>query len=223
MDLGQLCRRRLDYLLLVLPGEVPPGVGADIGQPAPLVHAKFAHTDFNIQPVVILGVDATPRQVLPLHHLVDLLATLDLCNQLSPRIGEFAQEALVPLGRVCVAASRPLSSPDADEDANLAARPLVHHGLVESGQGRVEVARAVVVKHRLADLDGLEGKADGAGCPPGLPDGAVELGGWLSPRVIGAQHGRRAAFRGALVNGRHSTGRVNQPRPQPETCGGGGR
>jgi len=187
VNLGQLRRCALHHPVFLISGEVVLSVGANVGQPVPLVHAKLPHADFDVEPVVVLWIDAPARQVLFLHLFVDLFAPLDLRNQLAPSLSKFAQEAFIPQRRVRVTAPWSLARAEADEDANFTARPLIYHSLVQSNHGGIEVPCTVIVKHGLANLDWLKRKTDSACCSASLPDLAVKFRSRLTSRIIGAQ------------------------------------
>jgi hypothetical protein len=85
--------------------------------------------------------------VLAHHVLVNLLATLDLGDQLPTRLGKIAQEAFIPHLRIRIAALGPSASTDANKDTHFATGPLVDHSFVQGFWTRVESADTVIVKN----------------------------------------------------------------------------
>lgn len=146
--------------------------------------------------------------MFPDHVLVNLLAPLDLGDQLPSRLGEVAEKSFIPHLRVRIAASGASSGTDTDENAYFPSWPLVHHGLVQGFGTGVESANTVVMEDRLADLNWLESEANRAGCATGLPDLAVEFGGWLASGVVGSENGGRRAPRRSLVHSSNSADAV---------------
>jgi len=112
----------------------------------PLVHAKLAHANLDVEAVVVFGVDSPSRQVLAHHVFVDNLAALNLGDQSPPRLGKLSEEPLVPHLLVGVARLGPLAGADTDKATDLSAGPFVYHGFVERLGRRIERAHPVVVK-----------------------------------------------------------------------------
>lgn len=138
--------------------------------------------------------------MLPDHVLVNLLAPLNLGNQPPSRLGKVAEKSFIPHLRVRIAASGASSGTDTDENAYFPSWPLIHHSLVQGFGTGVESTDTIVMEDRLTDLNGLESEANRAGCATGLPDLAVEFGGWLASGVVGSKNGGRRASRRSLVH-----------------------
>jgi hypothetical protein len=80
LNLGKFDSGVKDLLLDFRFGEVATGVGADIHQPVPFVHAKLSHAHFNVQSVVVILDHVALGQMLPEHISMDVLAPLNLCD-----------------------------------------------------------------------------------------------------------------------------------------------
>lgn len=179
VNLGELDAGVEDRLLHLRTDQVAPGVGADIGQPAPFIHSKLPHANLDVQTVVIVLIHVALGQMVPDHLQVDILAALDFGNQSSSRLGERAQriseEVLPPLMALAVGSRRALAGSHTDEDANFPPGPLVDRRLIQNLRRRIVRTRSLVDKDMLSDLDGFERKSGGRGCPTSLPDRAIEL------------------------------------------------
>lgn len=179
LNLGELDAGVENRLLHLRPDQIAPGIGADIGQPAPFVHPELPHAHLDVQAVVIVLAHVALWQVLPDHLHVDVLAAFDFRNQPSSRLGERAQciseEVLPPLVALAVCSRRSLAGSHADEDANFPPRPLVDGRLIQYLRRRIVRAGTFVDEDMLSNLNGFKRKAGGRRCPTGLPDSAIEL------------------------------------------------
>ena len=132
------------YILL---GKVHAGVCADFGEGVPLVHAKLAHANVDVEAVVVLWVDLTFRKVI-FHLLVSLFTAFDLRDELAPCLGEVTNaardEALPPQMFLAFCAIRALARAYADEDADIAAGPFVAGSFIEHHRRRVVFAAPLI-------------------------------------------------------------------------------
>lgn len=126
----------------------------------PLIHAKFAHAHFHIEPVVVVDVDTVFGQDVLLHVLVGLFATLDLGDESPLRFGKSTHEAFVPLVSVRFTALWPLSCAETEENSDFPSRPFIRHGLFERLGRGVESSFATIMEYGLAYPDRLECETD---------------------------------------------------------------
>jgi hypothetical protein len=91
LDLGKADARIEDLLLDLRSGEVSSGVGADICQSVPLVHAEFSNAHLDVETAVDVLTDVPLSKNVSQHLLVNILATLDLRDKSSPRLGKCTQ------------------------------------------------------------------------------------------------------------------------------------
>jgi hypothetical protein len=147
-DAGEFCRRRYLHVLHVRLREVPSRVGADVGQPVPLVHTEFSNANFNVQPVVVLYVYSAVGQSLVKHFPMGFFTTLNFGDQSSSCLGEVADAARhksFPPEVLLVARSRRSpSSANANKDSYFATRPFVADGFFQRERGRVVLASPLV-------------------------------------------------------------------------------
>ena len=165
VDLGKLDAGTKDHLLHLWFGEVAPGVGANICQAIPFVHAKFSYTDLDVQTVVVVLADTAFRQVVAQHVMVDILTPLDLVDQTSSRLckdaNSISKEVFPPLVLPIVGARWTSPRPHADEHTNFSPRPFVHSGFFQYLRGRVVCPGTLVDEKTLSDLNWFEGQAGG--------------------------------------------------------------
>jgi hypothetical protein len=141
-----------DAFLHLWLGQVASGIGADVGQPVPLVHAKLTHANLDIQPVVVVLVHSPFGQVGAKHLLMNILATLDLGDQSSSRLGKCAEtipkEVFPPLMLPIVRARRTLAGAYADKPG-----PLVDSRFIQDLRRRIIRTCTLIDKEMLADLN----------------------------------------------------------------------
>jgi hypothetical protein len=163
--------------------QIHSGARADLRQPIPLIHAKLAYSNFDVESIVIIHADSTVCKT-PRHHiLMCILAALYFRNEPSPRFRKVANatgnKALPPEVLLAACSGRPPSCADADEDADFSAGPLVDNGFVKSDWRRIVLSTAFIQKYRLSDLDGFKCKLCGARRTARLPNSALLLRGSL--------------------------------------------
>jgi len=191
VDLGELDTGAEDHLLHLWSGQVATGVGADVGQTVPFVHAKLSHADLDVQAVVVVFADVALGQVLAQHVVVNTFASFDLSDQTSSGFGKdtqcVAKEVLPPFVLPVVGAGGPLACSHADEDTDFPSGPFVHGGFFQHLRRRVVRAGSLIDEKALSDLDGFKSETGGRGSPTGLPNGAVKFGGRFFSRVVGTE------------------------------------
>ena len=165
VDLGELDAGTQDHLFYLWFRQVAPGVGANIRQAIPFVHAKFSYTDLDVQTVVVVLADTAFRQVVAQHVMVDILTPLDLVDQTSSRLckdaNSISKEVFPPLVLPIVGARWTSPRPHADEHTNFSPRPFVHSGFFQYLRGRVVCPGTLVDEKTLSDLNWFEGQAGG--------------------------------------------------------------
>jgi hypothetical protein len=91
---------------------------------------------------------------------MSVLTALNLRYQASSCLGKVAHaaphEAFPPLVLLVVGTSRSFPSPDANENADIPARPFIHGGFLQNLRARVISPCAFIVKDTLPDFDRLE-------------------------------------------------------------------
>ena len=113
---------------------------ADLGQPIPFIHAKFAHANFDIQAKVVVRVDLPFGQVDGQHFLMCLLAAFDLGDEFPFGFGKGAQtpsKAFPPFGLFVWRAARAFARAYAEEKTDGLARPLIEDSFVQDLRGRI--------------------------------------------------------------------------------------
>lgn len=156
MYLGQFGRRILDHLLFRSSTEVHSCRCGNVRQPIPLIHAEFAHPDFDIQPVVVVNVDPSGDQMFLLHVLVSSLAAFNFGNEPPLRFREPSEEPFVPFCFICIASLWSPSGTETEEDTEVTPRPLIHNSFVERFGRRVKPSVAIVMENGLADAYGFK-------------------------------------------------------------------
>ena len=161
VDLCELDTRAEDHLLHLWSGQIATGVGADVCQTVPFVHAKLSHTDLDVQTVVVVFADVSLRQVVAQHVVVNTFASFDFGDQTSSRFSKdtqcIAKEVLPPLVLPVVGSRGPLACSHADEDTDFSSGPFVHGGFFQYLRRGVVGARSLIDEKALSDLDGFEG------------------------------------------------------------------
>jgi hypothetical protein len=136
VDLGELDARIQNHLLHLGLGQIAPCVGADIRQAIPLVHAELAHSNLDVETVVVVQGDIAPGEIVLQHVLVNVFTALDLRDEASSCLGECAQriaeEILPPLVRAVVGTRRPTASPNTNKHANFSTGPLINNGFIKN-------------------------------------------------------------------------------------------
>lgn len=89
-NFGKLNARVENHLLHVRSREVATSVRADVCETVPLVHAEFAHSNLDVQPVIVVLAHVALGEMLTEHVMVNILAALNLRNQPAARLGECA-------------------------------------------------------------------------------------------------------------------------------------
>lgn len=190
MNPRKLCGRIKGHALYIFLGQIHACVGADFGQGVPFVHSKLAHPYVDIEAIVVLGIDVAFGEMV-LHLAMRLFAILNLLYQPPSGLCKIAyaarDKALPPEMLLIVGTIRSLARTDANEDSDIAPRPFVTNGFVQSHGSGVVSSCAFVEENRLANLDRLECEGGGSSGASSLPDCGIWLHGSFFTGVVGAQ------------------------------------
>jgi hypothetical protein len=112
----------------------------------PFIHPKLSYSNFHVQAVVVLDVNAAVAQTFSNHELMSSFAALNLRNQASSCLSKVPHKSFVPEMLVLVAPRWSFASSNAYNNSHLSTRPLIHASFIEGNWGRVVLPRPLIDK-----------------------------------------------------------------------------
>ena len=141
LDFGDLDSGIVNHISNFGFGQIPSCARAHFRKTIPFIHSKLPDADFNIETTIVLSRDSPLRQLCLEHVNVSVLTALNLRYQASSCFRKVAHaaphEAFPPLVLLVVGASRSFPSSDANENADIPARPFIHGGFFQYLRARV--------------------------------------------------------------------------------------
>lgn len=142
VNLGELDSGIQNHLFYLGLGQIASRVGTDIRQAVPLVHAKLAYSNLDVETVVVVLGNVAAAEIVHQHVLMNVFTALDFRDETPSRLGERAQciseEILPPLVRAIVGTGWATACSNTNKHTNVSTGDIYAGATVHSATGPVQ-------------------------------------------------------------------------------------